>query len=54
VSLALRYAAALGSPCLHAMAGILPAGADRARHRAMSWTTCAAPPPSWKKPGARC
>jgi len=35
VALALRYAAALGTPCIHAMAGLLPAGADRARHRAV-------------------
>jgi hydroxypyruvate isomerase len=31
---ALAYARALGTPRLHAMAGLLPAGADRARHRA--------------------
>jgi len=35
VALALRYAAALGTPRLHAKAGLLPAGADRARHRAV-------------------
>jgi len=35
VALALRYAEALGTPCIHAMAGILPAGADRARHRSV-------------------
>jgi hydroxypyruvate isomerase len=35
VALALQYAAALGTPCIHAMAGLLPAGADRARHRAV-------------------
>lgn len=29
----LEYARALGTPCLHAMAGLLPAGADLARHR---------------------
>ena len=33
VDLALRYAEALGTPCIHAMAGRVPAGADRARHR---------------------
>ncbi len=31
---ALRYAAALGTPNLHAMAGLVPAGADRAACRA--------------------
>ena len=31
----LRYARALGTPILHAMAGLLPPGADRARHRAV-------------------
>jgi hydroxypyruvate isomerase len=31
---ALAYARALGTPRLHVMAGLLPAGADRARHRA--------------------
>lgn len=35
VAKALRYAQALGTPSLHAMAGLLPAGADRARHRAV-------------------
>ncbi|MDD5247463.1 MAG: hydroxypyruvate isomerase family protein [Rhodocyclaceae bacterium] len=35
VARALDYAAALGTPCLHAMAGVLPAGADRAHHRAV-------------------
>ena len=35
VALSLRYAEALGTPCIHAMAGLLPAGADRARHRAV-------------------
>ena len=34
VARALEYALALGTPRVHAMAGILPAGADRARHRA--------------------
>jgi hydroxypyruvate isomerase len=29
-----RYAQALGTPRLHAMAGLLPANAERARHRA--------------------
>ncbi len=33
VATALEYAHALGTPRLHAMAGLLPAGADRARHR---------------------
>ncbi|MBV9997939.1 MAG: hydroxypyruvate isomerase family protein [Verrucomicrobia bacterium] len=31
----LEYARALGTPCLHAMAGLIPAGADRERHRAV-------------------
>jgi len=35
VQTALEYARALGTPCLHAMAGLLPAGADRAAHRAV-------------------
>jgi 2-dehydrotetronate isomerase len=35
VAKALDYAAALGTPTIHAMAGLLPAGADRARHRAV-------------------
>lgn len=35
VAKALHYAQALGTPSLHAMAGLLPAGADRARHRAV-------------------
>jgi hydroxypyruvate isomerase len=35
VATALQYATALGTPCLHAMAGLLPAGADRATHRAV-------------------
>ncbi len=34
VAQALAYAQALGTPRLHAMAGLLPAGADPARHRA--------------------
>jgi hydroxypyruvate isomerase len=33
VAKALQYAQALGTPALHAMAGLLPAGADRALHR---------------------
>jgi 2-dehydrotetronate isomerase len=33
VAKALEYARALGTPCLHAMAGLLPEKADRARHR---------------------
>jgi len=33
VARALEYARALGTPALHAMAGILPPGADRATHR---------------------
>src|SRR5438105_13296160 len=33
VAQAIRYAQALGTPRVHAMAGLLPAGADRARHR---------------------
>jgi hydroxypyruvate isomerase len=32
VETALAYARALGTPTLHAMSGLLPAGADRARH----------------------
>lgn len=32
---ALEYAAALGTPTLHAMCGLLPDGADRAAHRAV-------------------
>jgi hydroxypyruvate isomerase len=35
VDLALEYALAMGTPGLHAMAGLLPAGADRAQHRAV-------------------
>lgn len=35
VATALRYAQAQGTPCLHAMAGLLPAGAERAAHRAV-------------------
>ena len=35
VATALEYARALGTSCLHAMAGLLPAGADRAAHRAV-------------------
>lgn len=33
LALAVEYALALGTPTLHAMAGISPAGADRRRHR---------------------
>lgn len=33
VARAIEYAQALGTPRVHAMAGLLPAGADRARHR---------------------
>ena len=33
VERALEYADRLGTPSLHAMAGLLPAGADRGRHR---------------------
>ena len=33
VDKAIEYALALGTPTLHAMAGLLPAGADRQRHR---------------------
>jgi hydroxypyruvate isomerase len=33
VAKALRYAEALGTPTLHAMAGLVPDGADRAAHR---------------------
>jgi hydroxypyruvate isomerase len=33
VARALAYAERLGTPCLHAMAGVLPEGADRAVHR---------------------
>ena len=35
VARALEYAQALGTPRLHAMAGLLPAGADRAAHHAV-------------------
>jgi 2-dehydrotetronate isomerase len=35
VARALEYAKALGTPRLHVMAGLLPEGADRARHRAV-------------------
>ena len=35
VARAIEYAHALGAPRLHAMAGLLPAGADRSRHRAL-------------------
>jgi 2-dehydrotetronate isomerase len=34
VARALRYAEALGTPSLHAMSGLVPPGADRARYRA--------------------
>ncbi len=34
VAKAIEYALALGTPTIHAMAGMLPAGADRATHRA--------------------
>jgi hydroxypyruvate isomerase len=34
VALALSYAAALGTPRLHVMAGVVPEGADRGAHRA--------------------
>lgn len=34
VAKAIEYAQALGTPTIHAMAGLLPAGADRATHRA--------------------
>ena len=32
VAVAIEYALALGTPCLHAMAGLLPTGADRQKH----------------------
>ena len=35
VDVAIEYALALGTPTLHAMCGLLPAGADRAAHRAV-------------------
>ncbi len=35
VAVAIEYALALGTPCLHAMAGLLPTGADRQRHRSV-------------------
>jgi hydroxypyruvate isomerase len=35
VEVAVEYALALGTPTLHAMCGLLPAGADRAAHRAV-------------------
>lgn len=33
VARAIEYARALGTPSIHAMAGLLPSGADRKRHR---------------------
>lgn len=33
VGVAIEYARALGTPCVHPMAGLLPAGADREQHR---------------------
>ena len=35
VEVAIEYALALGTPTLHAMCGLMPAGADRAAHRAV-------------------
>jgi hydroxypyruvate isomerase len=35
IDLALEYSGVLGNKCLHVMAGLLPPGADRARHRAL-------------------
>ena len=35
VEVAIEYALALGTPTLHAMCGLVPAGADRAAHRAV-------------------
>jgi hydroxypyruvate isomerase len=35
VGRAIDYAQALGTPCVHAMAGLVPAGADRQQHRAL-------------------
>lgn len=35
VATALEYARGQGTPCLHAMAGLLPEGADRSVHRAV-------------------
>jgi hydroxypyruvate isomerase len=35
IDLALGYARVLGNRCLHVMAGLMPAGADRAKHRAV-------------------
>jgi hydroxypyruvate isomerase len=35
VARAIDYAQALGTPCVHAMAGLVPAGADRQQHRAL-------------------
>ena len=35
VAKAVEYALALGTPTVHCMAGLFPAGADRARHRAL-------------------
>ena len=35
VEVAIEYALALGTPTLHAMCGLVPAGADRAAHRAI-------------------
>lgn len=35
VATAIEYALSLGTPTIHAMAGLFPAGGDRARHRAV-------------------
>ncbi len=35
VATAIEYAQVMGTPTLHAMAGLFPAGADRAKHRAV-------------------
>jgi hydroxypyruvate isomerase len=35
IDLALSYARVLGNRCLHVMAGLMPAGSDRAKHRAV-------------------
>ncbi len=35
VATAIEYALSMGTPTIHAMAGLFPAGADRAKHRAV-------------------
>ncbi len=48
---AMQYAQALRCPRIHVMAGVLPAGADRAAHRAtfvanLAWAAAQAPAPA--------